>query len=89
MKRRSWNDLTPGQKCLIVVGGCLEFGLLAAALWDLSKRSPEEVRGSRRMWAVLVFIEWIGPIAYFTIGRKKGLGLSCSCCKSPQPESEV
>ena len=46
-------------------------GLLAAALWDLAHRKPEEVRGDRRMWAGLVFINWIGPIAYFAIGRRK------------------
>jgi hypothetical protein len=48
----------------------LQLALLVAALWDLAHRKPEEVRGDRRMWAGIAFINWIGPIAYFCIGRR-------------------
>jgi hypothetical protein len=68
--KRSWQDLTEGQKIITIIFGAIQVGLLVAALWDLSRRSPEEVRGDRRMWAALVFINWIGPLAYFSIGRR-------------------
>lgn len=71
MNKREWKDLTPNQKMLVCIFGVLEFGLLIAALWDLARRSPEEVRGPRKMWIGLVFINWIGPICYFAFGRKK------------------
>ena len=73
MKKMSWADLSEGQKIGLVVLAAIQIGLLAAALWDLIHRSPDEVRGDRRIWAGVVFINWIGPLAYFTIGRKGAL----------------
>lgn len=69
-KKVRWGDLTEAQKIGLIVLGTVQVGLLAAALWDLFHRSADEVRGDRRMWAGLVFINWIGPLAYFTVGRK-------------------
>jgi hypothetical protein len=77
MKKKRWSDLTSGQQVAITVLAVAQIGLLAAALWDLAHRKADEVRGPRAMWAALVFIDVIGPIAYFTIGRKGGC---CSCC---------
>lgn len=73
MSKRNWADLSVGQQLAIVVLGAVQIGLLAAALWDLAHRTADEVRGDRRMWAGLVFINWFGPLAYFTVGRKDGL----------------
>jgi hypothetical protein len=75
MVNKRWADFSDGQKVAIVFLGTIQVGLLAAALWDLAHRSADEIRGSRRMWAVLVFINWIGPLAYFSIGRKR----ECRC----------
>jgi hypothetical protein len=78
VKAHRWEDLSMSQKIIVSASAALQIGLLAAALWDLARRSPEEVRGDRRMWAGLVFINWIGPLAYFSIGRRGGLSLpSC------------
>lgn len=71
MNKREWKDLTSNQKMLVCIFGVLEFGLLIAALWVFARRSPDEVRGPRKMWFGLVFINWIGPICYFAFGRKK------------------
>ena len=74
---RRWADLSSNQRIALIAVATLQVSLLVAALWDLAHRSADEVRGDRRMWAGLVFINWIGPLAYFTIGRKSGL-----CCAS-------
>ena len=71
MTKKSWSDLSSGEQAAFIVLGAVQIGLLAAALWDLAHRSADEVRGDRRMWAGLVFINWIGPLAYFTVGRKR------------------
>ena len=31
----------------------------------------DEINGSKQMWTVAAFINFIGPIAYFTFGRKR------------------
>jgi hypothetical protein len=80
--KRNWRDLSSGQKAGIIVLAFTQFGLLAAALWDLGHRKPEDVRGPRAMWAAICFIDFIGPIAYFTIGRKGG----CCCSRWEKEE---
>jgi hypothetical protein len=80
MAKKHWADLSDGQKAGVIVLGVLQVGFLAAALWDLAHRSADELRGSKRMWLGLVFINWIGPLAYFTIGRKDG-GWCMPCCR--------
>lgn len=74
MATKRWGDFSSSQKTGIIVIGILQVGLLLAALWDLAHRSADEVRGDRRMWAGLVFINWVGPLAYFTLGRRSGAG---------------
>jgi hypothetical protein len=44
--------------------------LIVIALIDLVKR--EHTRGPRWMWALIIlFINFIGPIVYFVVGRKE------------------
>ena len=48
----------------------IQLGLLIAALIDLSKR--ENIRGPKWMWVlVILFINIIGPIVYFILGREE------------------
>jgi hypothetical protein len=47
----------------------LELGLIIFALRDLSRR--ERVNGPKWMWVVIiVLLQLIGPILYFTVGRR-------------------
>mgnify|MGYP001604728589 CR=1 FL=1 len=56
---------------LIVPIAIVELGLLAFALNDLIKR--KKVKGGNKwVWAALiVFIQLIGPILYFVLGREE------------------
>ena len=48
----------------------LQFALIAAALWDLSKQTA--TRGPRWLWVlIIIFVNLLGPIAYFVIGREE------------------
>lgn len=85
MQRKRWADLALWQKIGVIIGGTIQFGLLALGLWDLAHRTADEVRGDRRMWAGLMFINWIGPIAYFGVGRKDS-PLGRCCRRQEQPE---
>ena len=69
-QRKKWKELSTGTKRRIGVMALVQFALLVAALWDLRRRPAEEIRGSKRMWLGIVFINLVGPIAYFLFGRK-------------------
>ncbi len=46
----------------------IQLGLIVAALLDLRKRTV--TNGPRWLWVVvIIFVNMIGPIAYFVIGR--------------------
>jgi phospholipase D-like protein len=71
MRQKQWNDLTDTQKRGIVLVGVLQLMLLAAALLDIRRRPANAINGSKRLWRMVVFINLIGPIAYFLFGRKR------------------
>jgi hypothetical protein len=49
----------------------IQFGLMVAAIIDLSKQ--EKTRGPKGVWIlVILLINFIGPILYFVIGREEG-----------------
>ena len=47
MAKKKWSDLTSGQQAAIVVAGCVQVSLAAAAWADLARRPAEEVVGSK------------------------------------------
>jgi hypothetical protein len=69
--KRRWRDVSPGKRAGIIAAGVVQNSLLVAALVDLRRRPAKKVRGDKRLWAAASFVSWIGPIAYFTYGRKR------------------
>lgn len=69
-ERKSWRDVSTTQRRLVSAVGLVQVTLLATALRDLRRRPPELVNGSKRFWGAVVFINFIGPIAYFWKGRR-------------------
>ena len=69
-RTRRWRDLTPAQRWVILGGGAVQVALQAVALWDLRNRSSAELRGSRLWWIAASFVNFLGPLAYFTVGRR-------------------
>lgn len=59
------------QKAVLLVAGIVELLLLLAALLDLRRRPVEQIRGSKRLWTLVAFINYVGPVAYFLVGRKR------------------
>jgi hypothetical protein len=68
---RRWSDLAPGERRAIVLGGAVQLVLLGAALADLRRRPSDEIRGGKRLWVPAVFVNFVGPVAYFLLGRKR------------------
>ncbi|MBP7963844.1 MAG: SDR family oxidoreductase [Caldilineaceae bacterium] len=70
MQTQSWNELKTWQKVAIVGTGAAQVGLFLAAWADLSQRRPDRINGSKKAWRAALFLNGIGPLAYFTKGRK-------------------
>lgn len=71
MPKKSWSELTRNQKVGIILLSIVQLGLLIAALRDIKERDESDIKGSKKMWMTLSFIDIIGPLAYFLFGRKK------------------
>jgi hypothetical protein len=47
----------------------LELGLMIFALTDLLRR--KRTKGPKWMWAIIIFIQIIGPVIYLLVGREE------------------
>lgn len=71
MPKKQWKDLSAGQKRRILLSGTVQVALLIAALTDIYRRPGEEIRGSKLLWTLASFVNFVGPISYFVFGRKR------------------
>ena len=56
---------------LILPIAVIQLGLMIAALYDLEKDEWQVRGGSKLVWVlIIVFVNVIGPIVYFTAGRQ-------------------
>lgn len=65
-----WSEMTPRARRAIAGLAVVQIALAVAAWTDLARRRPEDVRGSKRSWALAVLVNFFGPIAYFRWGRR-------------------
>ena len=70
--RRRWSELSAAQQVLAVAIAVVQLGLLVAALSDLRRRPADDIRGPKPAWVLASFVNFVGPIAYFAVGRKRG-----------------
>ncbi len=70
-QRNAWKDLSPLARGRVVIMAVLQVALLIAALRDLRRRPAEAINGNKHLWTAVVFINFVGPIAYFVFGRKR------------------
>lgn len=69
-QRKAWKDLSPFQRISILIGISVQISLLVSALVDIVRRPADQIRGPKPLWFMAAFINFIGPIGYFTFGRK-------------------
>jgi hypothetical protein len=70
-RKKRWSDLSTKQRGAVVALGIVQLSLQVAALADLRRRPAKQVSGRKAMWAALSFLNFIGPLAYFSFGRKR------------------
>ena len=85
--KKQWSELTPCQRSAMVAGAVVQITLLAAAQIDLTRRSKEQIRGPKLLWRFLVLINFIGPLAYFAIGRRRSAATEPTGDASPEAEA--
>ena len=74
MATQRFADMPPARRRMLAVSAVIQFALLAAALIDIRRRPQEQIRGPKRLWAALAFVNFAGPAAYFIVGRKRHAG---------------
>ncbi|TFB94341.1 MULTISPECIES: PLD nuclease N-terminal domain-containing protein [unclassified Cryobacterium] len=70
-RKRAWSDLSPREQTGVLVAGSVQLALAATAWADLVKRPAALVNGPKLLWAAIIGLNFIGPIAYFVCGRRK------------------
>jgi hypothetical protein len=70
-KFRWWSSLSPRGRWLIGLAAAAEVGLMAATQTDIGRRPASQIRGPKGLWRALAFLNFAGPLAYFTLGRRR------------------
>lgn len=71
-KKKSWKDMTPGQRAGVALMGAGQMALLVAAQRSISKTPQAQIRGNKALWRAASFINFFGPLSYFLFGRRRG-----------------
>lgn len=67
---KSWSELGPVGRTVIVAGASVELVLTTMAAVDLVRRPKHQVKGPKALWAAALVVQPIGPIAYLLAGRR-------------------
>jgi hypothetical protein len=70
-QKKRWSELSPKQRSAIVAAGIVQLSLQAAALVDVRRRPARQINGPKPMWVALSFLNFLGPLAYFALGRRR------------------
>ena len=63
---------TSPRRFLLIVLNTAQVALAGYAAADLARRADADVRGPKAVWAAALGVNWAGPIAYLTFGRRTG-----------------
>ena len=70
MIARRWSELSRRQKLAVALLVSAQLSLAAGAWRDLAQQPAEQVNGPKPIWASIIAINFIGPLAYFMRGRR-------------------
>ena len=70
MSNRTWSELSAGQQVAIGTLSAVELALTTAAMIDLIRRPADQVHGRKLVWGMALFVQPVGPIAYFWAHRR-------------------
>lgn len=67
---KKWDDLSDRQKAVVLTLMSVQLSLAASAWADLATRPASQVNGSKAKWAAVIAVNFVGPLLYFTKGRR-------------------
>jgi len=67
---KNWRDLSDGQRAAVLTLMSAQVALAVSAWTDLATRPSDQVNGSKTKWAAVIAVNFIGPVLYFTKGRR-------------------
>ncbi|HQR80166.1 MAG TPA: PLDc N-terminal domain-containing protein [Actinomycetota bacterium] len=70
MANRKWSELSASQRALLLTLVSVELSLTATAAVDLIRRPADQVHGRKGLWALGLFIQPVGPVAYLCAHRR-------------------
>ena len=59
------------QRAGLVATGAVQLALAGTAWADLARRRPADVAGRKGVWAAVIAVDWVGPLAYLRWGRRR------------------
>ena len=68
---KKWDELSTGQRAAVLTLMSVQLSLAASAWADLATRPADQVNGSKAKWAAVIAVNFVGPVLYFTNGRRK------------------
>ena len=71
MPAQRWSDLSSRQQTGMLIAASVHLALAATAWTDLARRPAALIRGPKALWAVLIAVNFIGPLSYFVVGRRR------------------
>lgn len=74
-------------KVLGGIMGLVNLALVILAWRDIIKRKPEQINGKKWVWMIVSLVEFVGPILYYFIGRKKSAPDWDPNGQNPHPET--
>ena len=67
---KKWQDLSGRQRAVALTLMSVQLSLAASAWADLATRPKDQVNGSKAKWAAIIAVNFVGPVLYFTKGRR-------------------
>lgn len=70
-RSRRWDELSAPAKVLLMLLTSVQISLAVSAWTDLARRPPDQVNGSKKAWAAVIGLNFIGPVLYYRRGRRR------------------
>ncbi|GAC1510813.1 MAG: hypothetical protein NVS1B16_01300 [Pseudarthrobacter sp.] len=69
--KKTWKEMSPSARAGVVAAGIMQVALMLAAQRDISRRPAAQINGPKAAWRAVALINFIGPMGYFILGRKR------------------